>query len=63
MPRPKRLKPRVLLHGGDCLDVLRTLDANSIDACVTDPPYHLTNHGTLGLRTSPPRTFRHKPVS
>jgi DNA modification methylase len=24
---------------GDCLDVLKTLDAASIDACVTDPPY------------------------
>jgi DNA modification methylase len=27
-----------ILHG-DCLDVLRTLDAESIDALVTDPPY------------------------
>lgn len=24
---------------GDCLEVLRTLDADSIDSCVTDPPY------------------------
>lgn len=30
------------LHHGDCLDVLPTLAAESIDACVTDPPYHLT---------------------
>ena len=29
-----------LVHG-DCLDVLRTLEANSIDAIVTDPPYGL----------------------
>jgi DNA modification methylase len=29
-----------LLHG-DCLDVLATLPAESIDACVTDPPYEL----------------------
>jgi len=28
----------VILHG-DCLNVLKTLDAESIDACVTDPPY------------------------
>jgi len=28
---------------GDCLEVLPTLDAESIDACVTDPPYALTN--------------------
>lgn len=27
-----------LIHG-DCLDVLKTLDAGSIDAVVTDPPY------------------------
>lgn len=27
---------------GDCCQRLRTLDANSVDAVVTDPPYHLT---------------------
>lgn len=27
---------------GDCLAVMPTLDADSIDAIVTDPPYHLT---------------------
>lgn len=27
------------LHLGDNMDVLPTLEANSIDACVTDPPY------------------------
>jgi len=27
---------------GDCLEVLATLDGGSIDAVVTDPPYHLT---------------------
>jgi DNA modification methylase len=29
-----------LLHG-DCLEMLTTLDADSIHACVTDPPYEL----------------------
>lgn len=29
----------VTLHHGDCLDVLRTLADNSVDAVVTDPPY------------------------
>ncbi len=33
----------VMLHCGDCLEVLATLDPNSLDACVTDPPYHLTS--------------------
>lgn len=26
---------------GDCVEVLKTLDANSVDAVVTDPPYGL----------------------
>jgi DNA modification methylase len=30
---------RVTVHHGDCLDVLRELDDNSVDAVVTDPPY------------------------
>lgn len=29
-----------ILHG-DCLQLLADLPADSIDACVTDPPYHL----------------------
>ena len=28
---------------GDCLDVLRSMDADSVDSVVTDPPYHLTS--------------------
>jgi site-specific DNA-methyltransferase (adenine-specific) len=30
------------LHTGDCLFVLPTLEAESVDSIVTDPPYHLT---------------------
>ena len=33
----------VTLHCGDCLDALRTMPDNSLDSCVTDPPYHLTS--------------------
>jgi site-specific DNA-methyltransferase (adenine-specific) len=33
------------LHLGDCLDVLKTLPDNSIDAIVTDPPYGLSFMG------------------
>jgi hypothetical protein len=29
------------LHLGDCLEVLKTLPDNSVDSCVTDPPYGL----------------------
>ncbi len=31
------------IHHGDLFDVLPTLEADSLDACVTDPPYDLTN--------------------
>ena len=31
----------VELHLGDCLEVMRGLEANSVDTCVTDPPYEL----------------------
>lgn len=34
---------RVALHAGDCIDVIKTLADNSVDAVVTDPPYHLVS--------------------
>lgn len=34
---------KVVLHHGDCLDVLATLPDASVDAVVTDPPYGLAN--------------------
>jgi DNA modification methylase len=37
----ERLTETVTLHLGDCVAVLATLDANSIDSIVTDPPYGL----------------------
>ncbi len=33
------------LHLGDCLEVLRTLPAGSVDAVVTDPPYGMCMNG------------------
>jgi len=36
---------RYQLHYGDCLEVLRTLPDNSVDAVVTDPPYGLSFMG------------------
>lgn len=33
----------IKLHCGDCLHVLKRLPENSIDSCVTDPPYLLTS--------------------
>ena len=34
---------KVFLHEGDCLSVMRKMKPDSIDAVVTDPPYHLTS--------------------
>ena len=36
------LDNRVRLYSGDCRDVLPNMAPDSIDAVVTDPPYHLT---------------------
>jgi site-specific DNA-methyltransferase (adenine-specific) len=37
------LNGRVVMHGGDNRDVLKTLADNSIDSIVTDPPYALVS--------------------
>jgi DNA modification methylase len=43
----------VQLFHGDCLEVLRTLGAGSVDAVVTDPPYGIgANRMTLGNGTT-----------
>jgi DNA modification methylase len=41
IPLVETLAEGVTLIPGNCLDVLTTLEANSIDSCVTDPPYGL----------------------
>jgi DNA modification methylase len=48
-----------VIHHGDCLTVLKTLDADSIDACVTDPPYGI---GFMGREwdTFKPGTGKHR---
>ena len=33
--------PEYTIYTGDCLDILPTLEANSVDSIVTDPPYGL----------------------
>ena len=32
----------IQLHKGDCIEIMKTLDDNSIDAVITDPPYGTT---------------------
>lgn len=34
---------RVSLHGSDCIEAMRSMAADSIDSCITDPPYHLAS--------------------
>jgi len=47
---------RVVLHAGDCLEVMAELSARSIDSVVCDPPYGLGfmrrawDHGVPGIR-------------
>lgn len=36
---------RYALHRGDCVETMRSMAEASVDAIVTDPPYHLTNAG------------------
>jgi site-specific DNA-methyltransferase (adenine-specific) len=47
-----------VIHHGDCLDVMATLDAGSVDAVATDPPYDLTGHrwDSLGAGEAPKQT-------
>lgn len=46
---------RIIL--GDCLEVLKTLPDNSVDCCVTSPPYYALRdygvEGQIGLEDTP----------
>ena len=44
--RPREITTEVIL--GDCLDVLKKLDSNSIDLIVTSPPYSDQRNSTYG---------------
>jgi hypothetical protein len=44
-PRGRVLGYPVVIYHGDCLDVLRTIADNCVDAVVTDPPYGLSFMG------------------
>jgi len=45
----------VRVLAGDCLEILPALTEASVDACVTDPPYHLTNN--TGSRSPNPGQY------
>ena len=39
----KRGEKMIDLRNGDCLEVLKNIEDNSVDLILTDPPYHLTS--------------------
>lgn len=43
-----------VLIRGDCLEWLPRLPENSVDACVTDPPYHLSTAKRFGAENAAP---------
>lgn len=42
------IKPTVTLHHGDCIEVMRSMPAESVDAIVTSPPYAEQRKSTYG---------------
>lgn len=50
------LDGRVILHAGDCIEVMNAMPENSVDAIVCDPPYHLTSIVKRFGGEMPPRT-------
>jgi DNA modification methylase len=52
------LNGRIVLHCGDCIDVMATLPENSVDSVVCDPPYLLTSiTKRFGKDGAAPATF------
>ena len=47
MHTPYYEKPRFKLYRADCLDILAGLPENSVDMIFADPPYLLSNGGSL----------------
>lgn len=45
---------------GNCLDILKQLPDNSVDACVTDPPYNISNKKGLDWKFSNYTTIEEK---
>lgn len=57
MPPKATVKAAIRIHQGDCLDVLRTLPSESVNCCVTSPPYFglrdYGHDGQIGLEGTP----------
>ena len=41
----RTLRTNTIIHR-DCLQALKALPSNSVDAIITDPPYGISYHGT-----------------
>lgn len=52
----------VTLYHGDCLEVLKTLDAGSVDAVVTDPPYGMGKYNKFGSRDKAAAATPYRPI-
>lgn len=50
----------ITLRNDDCLEVLRTIDDNSIDLVVTDPPYDIGKCGSGGCFGSEKRAYHNE---
>ncbi len=48
-PASKR-RPRGVIHCGDCIEIMRGLDAESVKIVVTSPPYNLKNSTGNGMK-------------
>lgn len=46
-----------VLHHGDCMDFLKTIEPESIDSLVTDPPYGIASETKVQKRRSSLETF------
>ena len=40
----------VQLFKGDCLEIMKDIENESVDLCVIDPPYKLTSGGRAGTK-------------
>lgn len=47
-PAPYYESPGATLHHGDCLDVMRSLPNDSVDALITSPPYAMQRKASYG---------------
>lgn len=47
-----------MIYLGDCLEILPTLEDQSIDCIITDPPYHITDEASITFVGSKPQSVK-----